>query len=127
MLGIVHDEASRAYPHTKMGTRAVINDEVNGRPVLLVFDEEGQMALPFDRKVEETVHTFTLVGEQEFPFVVSDEETGSLWDLSGRAVEGPMEGAQLEPIATYTAMWFAWASFHRGTEIYTPETTILSN
>jgi hypothetical protein len=78
------------------------------------------MALPFEREGEGRVLTFDLVGAQGFPFNLRDRETGSTWDLLGRALSGPMEGARLTPIATYSAMWSAWACFNRGTEVYAP-------
>ncbi len=50
-----------------------------------------------------------------------DEETGSRWDLSGRAVAGPLEGERLEPVAdAYVAFWFAWAGFQPQTTVWHP-------
>ena len=61
-----------------------------------------------------------LVQAAEFPFQLRDAETGTLFDLAGLAVEGELAGERLEQVATYSAMWFAWASFHVGTELYEP-------
>ena len=47
-----------------------------------------------------------------------DAETGSGWDLLGRAVSGPLLGGQLEAIAHGDYFWFAWAAFKPGTRIY---------
>ena len=33
-------------------------------------------------------------------------------------MNGPLVGARLKPILTYSAFWFAWAAFNRDTEIY---------
>jgi hypothetical protein len=93
---------------------------------LVVFDEALQMAVPFGRHVVDPTLgedgrtlTFDIV-EGEFPFQIKDRETGTLWSLTGRALEGPLAGAQLIPIATYSAMWFAWGSFQKGSDIYSP-------
>ena len=43
--------------------------------------------------------------------VRADAETGSRWDITGRAVEGPLEGATLEPVNHGDHFWFAWAAF----------------
>jgi hypothetical protein len=118
VLGIVNRGVARAYPYASLGKRAVVNDDVNGRPVLVVFDRQSQMALPFDRSVEGKVLSLGLSKGKAFPFQLRDKETGTRWNLSGLAVEGPLAGAQLKPIATFSAMWFAWASFNRDTEIY---------
>jgi hypothetical protein len=55
-----------------------------------------------------------------FPFHLRDAETGTLWDLTGAAISGPRAGSRLEPVATYSAMWFAWAAFNRDTELFAP-------
>lgn len=118
VLGLTHQGVSRAYPYTALGERAAINDELAGLPVLVVFDRLAQMALPFDRSAGDRTLTFEVVDEGAFPFMLRDRESGSLWDLSGLAVSGVMTGQRVAPIATYSAMWFAWAAFHRDTEIY---------
>lgn len=41
-----------------------------------------------------------------------DKETGSLWTIGGKAVSGPLEGKQLDPIHNpYVLFWFAWRHF----------------
>jgi hypothetical protein len=78
------------------------------------------MALAFDRTVDGRTLTLEVLEATGFPFRLRDRETGSIWALTGTAVEGPLAGARLPQVATYSAMWFAWASFHRGTELFTP-------
>ena len=118
VLGIVEGEVARAYPYPSLGQRTA----VNGRPVLVVFDENAQMVLPFDRRVEglgrEQTLTFDIIDNIGFPFQLQDRETGTVWNLTGESVEGALTSARLKPIATYSAFWFAWASFNRDTEIY---------
>jgi hypothetical protein len=46
-----------------------------------------------------------------------DPQTGSTWDILGRAVAGPAAGAQLTPVTHTDTFWFAWAAFHPDTEI----------
>jgi hypothetical protein len=47
-----------------------------------------------------------------------DEETNSRWDLFGRAVNGPLRGAQLRALPAVDHFWFSWAAFFPDTEIY---------
>lgn len=49
-----------------------------------------------------------------------DEETGSLWDVTGLALSGPLAGSRLPPAAHSTQFWFAWTSFHPGTLLWEP-------
>ena len=37
----------------------------------------------------------------------TDRETGSTWDLAGRAVSGLLQGAQLPAVPSKTSFWFA--------------------
>lgn len=122
VFGFTHEGVSRAWAYGSLGERSAINDAVAGRPVLVVFDRAAAMAVGFDRKLGEQTLEFDVVEGAGFPFRLRDRQTGSLWDLDGRAVEGPLAvaAAQLPRLATYSAMWFAWASFHRGTELYEP-------
>ncbi len=47
-----------------------------------------------------------------------DSETGSRWDLLGRAVSGPLAGRRLDPIVHGDDFWFAWAAFKPATRVY---------
>ncbi len=46
-----------------------------------------------------------------------DEQTGSLWNVLGEAVEGELAGRQLLRVAHVDTFWFAWAAFLPDTEI----------
>ena len=48
---------------------------------------------------------------------IVDAGTGSSWDVLGRAVEGPLAGAQLEPLISGSHFWFAWAVFQPETRV----------
>jgi hypothetical protein len=43
--------------------------------------------------------------------VMSDVQTGSSWDITGRAIAGPLRGAQLRRLQDLNAFWFAVAAF----------------
>jgi hypothetical protein len=47
----------------------------------------------------------------------TDAETGSTWNVLGRALDGPLAGAQLKPVEHLDTFWFALAAFHPGTRI----------
>jgi hypothetical protein len=46
-----------------------------------------------------------------------DAETSSVFDLRGRALDGPLEGQQLEAIAHDDTFWFVWVAFRPDTEL----------
>ena len=47
-----------------------------------------------------------------------DRETGSLWDLAGRATAGPLQGQRLRAIPHGNHFWFAWVVFKPQTEVW---------
>jgi len=47
-----------------------------------------------------------------------DEQTGSRWDITGRAVSGPLEGRRLDRVIAIDSFWFDWAAFHPDTRIF---------
>jgi hypothetical protein len=49
---------------------------------------------------------------------IVDRETGSVWNILGRAVAGPLEGEQLLPELAIDSLWFDWAAFHPETRIF---------
>ena len=53
---------------------------------------------------------------------IVDMETGSRWDIFGRAISGSLEGAQLTPApGRIGQLWFSWAVYRPDTVVY-PET-----
>jgi hypothetical protein len=46
-----------------------------------------------------------------------DEQTDSAWDITGRAVGGPLEGTRLEAIPHLDTFWFAWSTYRPGTTL----------
>src|SRR5258708_26919433 len=59
--------------------------------------------------------TFTFEGTN---FV--DKETGSVWDLLGRATSGQLVGKTLTPAVAVNSFWFAWAAYQPKTRVYQP-------
>ena len=47
-----------------------------------------------------------------------DNQTGSRWDILGRATDGPLDGRQLAPVLHAKHFWFSWAVFKPQTRVY---------
>jgi len=76
-------------------------------------DDIGATGL-FVPVVDETALTFTSSGGE---FV--DDQTGSTWNLLGRAVSGPLVDRHLEPVEHVDTFWFAWSAFRPDTAVAT--------
>jgi len=46
-----------------------------------------------------------------------DKQTGSTWNLLGRAVDGPMKGKKLKPLQHGVYYAFAWLAFRPDTDV----------
>ena len=69
----------------------------------------------FEPTVEGRSLSFRPDGER-----IVDAETGSTWDLFGRATDGALVGKQLSPVVSGSHSWFAWAAF-------TPQTRLVQD
>jgi hypothetical protein len=72
----------------------------------------GAIAI-YTREVNDQVLSFSPHGDGTF----TDQETGTVWDILGTALEGPLKGEQLVPVPHHDTFWFAWAAFVPGGEL----------
>ena len=121
VLGLRIDSETLAFPFSEMGERAVINETVVGFDVLVAYDADSHLAIPYSRQVDDLILTFDLADAEDlFPFGLRDQETGTLWDIKGLGIEGELAGQQLRQIPAHNAMWFAWVTFWPDTEVWAP-------
>ena len=64
----------------------------------------------FSRAVDGQFLTFA-VGDDQFV----DEETGSVWLISGEAISGPLEGSSLDRVEHLDTFWFSWSTYQPDT------------
>lgn len=121
-------EEDVAYPHSLTRKQRVINDDVNGTPIVVFHDDGAVSALDaeqisaskeigstgvFAADVEGKRLTF---GYHEGQFI--DLETKSTWDITGLAVEGAYKGHRLQPIPHGDFFSFAWFVFKPQSRLY---------
>jgi hypothetical protein len=127
-LNIKGREVNVAYPFTTLASKQVINDVQSGVH-LVAFHEEGTSSALDSQKISDgrdigATGVFRPEVNGEVLFFTAknreivDENTGSTWDIFGRAVNGPLRGAQLEPVIHGNHFWFAWAAFKPDTIVY---------
>mgnify|MGYP001604630163 CR=1 FL=1 len=130
VVGVTLGDASAAWALDAVDDTgpAATNGEVGSTPVV-IFWQPGQVsALETDdtgtgRDVGSVGVFLAAVDGRTLTFSAGtdgfeDQETGSRWDLAGRAVAGPLSGARLERIPHFDTFWFAWST-------YRPETTLI--
>jgi hypothetical protein len=121
VVGLEIGGAKKAYPYRELSLTPIVNDTVGGRDVVVTFDAGSAAGAVWDRTVDGQTLTFQPVQDGSETVVMRDDETGTLWQaLTGRALEGPLTGSQLEQVATTPAFWFAWIDLFPDTDVYRP-------
>jgi hypothetical protein len=132
IVGVVIGEESVAYPLPDVASVGVVNDTVGGDPIVVLWSPGtasglgaetvagGELvgsAVVLSREAEDGT---TLEFEPADEGRMRDTATGSVWTIDGRAIDGPMAGAQLELVTNDQPFWFAWAIFRPDTTIWQP-------
>jgi len=102
-----------AYPLAKLGDAATV-DTVNGQQIVIFSRDEGQSGAAFEPVTE----AGTAVELEFNDGVWVDKNTGSHFDLSGRAVAGELEGQQLVRMPSRFTFWFAAVATAPDVEVY---------
>jgi hypothetical protein len=127
VLGVAASKGGRAYPLTRLAEEILVHDEVDGQPCIVLWHAPTRAAAAYrpvasPAKPEAGMpRPLTLergAGNNGAPFI--DKETGSGWDITGRAVSGSLKGWTLEWLDGTQVKWFAWAAEHPSTSIYRP-------
>jgi hypothetical protein len=121
-------EGVKAYPHSTTKKLRVIHDDVGGMPLVIFHDDGAVSALDSaqissSREIGSTGVFDPQANGKDLKFFYSkgkfiDENTGSIWDITGKAMEGELKGERLDLIPHGDYFAFAWFSFKPDTEIY---------
>ena len=124
VVGVRTDEGAKSYAVDALralGPRAAINDAIGDLDLVVLFKRGTRSTLNtqltangrdvgssgvFARRLGSRLLTFTVRKDRFL-----DEQTGSTWDLFGRATAGPLHGKRLQALDKVDTFWFAWAVF----------------
>ena len=129
VAGVTIGDDSLAVPFAALQEEKVVSYTLNGQDLVVFFREGTASAIDasyipnsrdvgatgvFDPNLDGQRLTFTGDGSE-----ITDDQTGSTWDLLGRAASGPLEGKQLAAIPhSGSQLWFSWAVFQPDTLVY---------
>jgi hypothetical protein len=109
----------RAYPmKTFKGVTSVVNDYVGSTPVGVFFDAATETLNAVSRMAAGRTLTLEVRNGPRGSRAYYDRETGTRWNLEGRAEEGPLAGTQLPRIDSHMSQWYGWVSYFPQTTIY---------
>ncbi|MBI4907247.1 MAG: DUF3179 domain-containing protein [Acidobacteria bacterium] len=115
----------RAYPVSQLARRGVIEDKVDGRPLVLFYTPDGLS--PVDAPTMAQSRSVGSIGvfsaENASGSIrfrrekgrIEDRETGSGWNVTGKAYDGALKGTSLNPVEHGVYFAFAWLAFQPDT------------
>ncbi|MDF1512628.1 MAG: DUF3179 domain-containing (seleno)protein [Anaerolineae bacterium] len=103
-------EIQRAYPVQILMWHEIVNDNLNGVPLIVSFCPLCNTAIAFDRRFEDKILDFGTTGRLRFSnLIMYDRQTETWWQqASGKGIVGEFAGQQL---AFIPANIVAWADF----------------
>ncbi len=122
VLGLQLPGFQRAYAFRHLSEFPVVNDELGGVELVVVFDWSAATGVAFDRVVDGRTLTFDrLTDPDEGELLIQDRETQTLWTgLTGEAIDGELAGARLEQLTFTQMFWFAWTDFYEDGPLWEP-------
>lgn len=115
IVGLEGRSVARAWPLRRLAGPRLVNDDLEGSPLVVVLGSDDATVRVFSRRVGERTLSFVLASEDR----LSDRETGSLWDpMTGRALSGPLSGQTLAPVIATSALWYAWKTYRPDTALW---------
>ena len=125
VLGVADGKDARAYPLAAVEKAGLVQDTLDGNPCVVLWYGPTKTAAAYrptampPKSVSAAPRQLMLKrdnGSATAPFV--DAETGSRWDIAGRAVEGELKGWTLPWIDSVQVKWLAWSAEYPETSVY---------
>lgn len=127
VLGYFGPEGAVAYPFSELQNAGMINDVIGGEPVVIMWQPGADSLFSPDFEVgSAALYSAILPDGRTLTFstrddkVITDDQTGSTWNIFGRATSGELAETQLDRYFAYPHFWFAWAAFRPDTLVWEP-------
>lgn len=118
---------TRAYPFEYLRKRGAVEGKAKGQRYVVFYEPSTLTTMDARRIVDGRaigsagVFSPEVDGERlKFRYKkgkITDKQTGSTWDVTGTAIDGPMEGQRLEPIESSVFYAFALYAFYPNTQM----------
>jgi hypothetical protein len=128
VLGVVEGTSARAYSLEALAKSHLLREDVEGESRVVLWYGPTRTAVAYrplasppkddGGKPRPVTLEFDAKGADA---LFRDKETGSRWDIAGRAVEGALKGWTLAWLDSTQVKWFAWSAEYPETSIYKPQ------
>lgn len=130
VIGVEVDGLRRAYPFQVLVWHELVNDTINGKPILVSYCPLCGSAIAFERELEDgstgnaEAVKFGVSGKlYNSDLLMYDRKTDSLWSqILGVAVFGEMTGSRLDFYPSEVMTWADWQAAYPDSEALTRDT-----
>lgn len=104
-----------SYSQDALAEAPVVSDTVGGSAIVVMYDKENDVGDIFSRDLGGRTLTFAA---SDGAGIARDAETGSEWDITGKAISGELAGQSLTGVPHFNKLfWFSWPLFMPGTRV----------
>ncbi len=123
-LAIIHNGVKRFYPLQIMVWHEIVNDEIDGDPILITYCPLCGSGIAYIPEVDGEIVEFGTSGKLwNSNLVMYDRKTDSYWSqIDGISIVGERTGDQLEAISIDTVVWRDWKAAHEDSEVLSQDT-----
>ena len=118
----------KIYPFSAIANEGVINDHFDGKDIV-IFYKEGTVSVLDNKEIanSKSIGSATvfssMIADKPLTFKKEngefiDQETKSVWDITGFCIKGQLKGKELWPLPHSNHFAFAWLTFYPDSEIY---------
>jgi hypothetical protein len=124
VLAIEYNGVAKAYPIRILNWHEVVNDDFNGRAVVVTWCPLCLSGIVYDPEQDGGRLTFGVSGKvYKSNLLMYDRETGSLWSqMLQRAITGPLTGSVLAMLPAEDSTWERWRTLHPNTVVLSLDT-----
>ena len=121
VMGYVSGEKAFAYPINVLNLHEIVNDEIDGVPLLVTYCPLCFSGVVYHRELDGRLLTFGNTSAlYQSDLVMYDHQTGSYWfQVAGEAVVGTLTGSRLKLLPSTTMFWGEWKRLYPETRLLT--------
>ena len=124
VVGYVDGDVALAYPAKILNFHEIVNEEVNGRPILVSYCPLCNSGIIYDRRVGDQILEFGNTSAlYQSDMVMYDRQTFSYWfQVGGDAIVGDLTGQRMEVLPTRFMLWSAWREAYPDSQVLSRDT-----